>query len=462
MSHKTYCNRGIKLQATAILLAVGLPLLPGCSSDSDDRPEAFIGVLGPFTGSLQTFGRAILYGAGFAVGEINQNGGVLGHRLKIIGADTKGDRAIARAKTKELIDQGAVAIIGAYTSDATKQLIIEARNSGVVVISPSSGATSLSDVTDKGCFFRTAPSDAFQGEVAADHVYAKPLGKKKVTILYSSDEDGTSLAGVFNVAFLKYIGSDKEVEVSEFVSVAPMSDAELDKYTFDEEAKTVLKDQPNSLVVLSMGAKEAAKFTFRASGMIDNFQNAPTFLGFGLLHTEDFLLNCTPDVGRRFVGSVPTIPKSAENNFSLFSDNFEALHGTIPSTHSASSYDAVYLVSYALERAAGKNTSGDPLQLRTKIKDHMRAVSGPGYLDGTTWKDTGGGPRVGVDRWSEGVELIKSKGDIDYDGASGPVDWDAKGDTSSAAYVLWHVQEGANGRLAFEQVGYEDKQANRP
>ena len=62
-----------------------------------------------------------------------------------------------------------VALMGADCSGVTGAVATNvAVPNGVVMISPSATSPGLTDLEDKGLFFRTAPSDARGGQVLAD------------------------------------------------------------------------------------------------------------------------------------------------------------------------------------------------------------------------------------------------------------------------------------------------------
>ena len=81
----------------------------------------------------------------------------------------------------------------------------------------------------------------------------------------------------------------------------------------------------------------------------------------------------------------------------------------------------VYLAALAMEESG---SSEGPT-----IRDAMRSVS----RTGTSFTAA---------QFKDAVAAIKSDQDIDYDGASGPVDFDSAGDVT-APYDIWQVKNGA-------------------
>ena len=67
-------------------------------------------------------------------------------------------------------------MVGADCSGVTTAILQNvAMANGVVMVSPSATSPALSTIEDNDLFFRTAPSDARQGEVVADILTEKGM-----------------------------------------------------------------------------------------------------------------------------------------------------------------------------------------------------------------------------------------------------------------------------------------------
>jgi branched-chain amino acid transport system substrate-binding protein len=66
-----------------------------------------------------------------------------------------------------------------------------------------------------------------------------------------------------------------------------------------------------------------------------------------------------------------------------------------------------------------------------KLKGQLRAVSAPP------------GTKVTYKQLDKAVKLLLSGKDVNYEGAWGPIDWDAKGDPGSAVYEIWKYSGNA-------------------
>lgn len=103
-----------KIKLSVLLLALLLVFAacgqkPAQQADSD---EIIIGTLGPLTGNVAIYGIATTNGIKQAIDEINENGGILGKKVKLILEDEKGDTQEAMSIYNKLIEAGAQVIIG--------------------------------------------------------------------------------------------------------------------------------------------------------------------------------------------------------------------------------------------------------------------------------------------------------------------------------------------------------------
>jgi branched-chain amino acid transport system substrate-binding protein len=108
-----------------------------------------------------------------AIAEINANGGINGKELEFRNMDSKSDSATAAEVAKQLIDQGAVAIITASDYDFGGPAARAAQEAGVVGISPCAssplfGSTMLGDKQ-----FTLSMWNTTMGAVIAEKAYVK-------------------------------------------------------------------------------------------------------------------------------------------------------------------------------------------------------------------------------------------------------------------------------------------------
>lgn len=105
---KSFC-----LVLLALLICCAWP----AKSNSIAAQPIKVGVVLPFSGGVELYGKQAKLGIDLAVKEINASGGILGRPLEVIYEDDKTDPAVAVAATSKLIERdGVLAVVGPITS----------------------------------------------------------------------------------------------------------------------------------------------------------------------------------------------------------------------------------------------------------------------------------------------------------------------------------------------------------
>ena len=185
---------------TRILLATVAAATLGTAAASAQEPVN-VGILLGFTGPLETIMPNMATSAELAFKEASDSG-LLPAPISPVRADsTCVDAAAATAAAERLVTADKVAaIMGADCSGVTMAVLQNvAIPNGVPMISPSATSPALTTVDDKGLFFRTAPSDARQGEVLAEIMKAR--GVTDIAVTYTNNDYGKGLADSFAAAF---------------------------------------------------------------------------------------------------------------------------------------------------------------------------------------------------------------------------------------------------------------------
>ena len=192
------------------LLVIAAVLAQGCQQSrqaqttlsADDIP---VGVYAALTGSEAAFGQATVQGVKLAAEEINNNGGVLGRKIRLtIEDDTGRAEEAASVVTKLITGNNVVAIIGENSSNQSLAAAPIAQASKVPMISPSS---TNPNVTKKGDYiFRVCFTDPYQGKALATFVHDN-LHLNNAAILKDNRNDySVGLAEFFTKAFTKLGG----------------------------------------------------------------------------------------------------------------------------------------------------------------------------------------------------------------------------------------------------------------
>ena len=184
-----------------ILLATAAARLLASAAAAQDAVN--VGIILGFTGPLESITPGMAASAELAFKEATDSGKLPGGMtLNPVRADsTCIDAAAATTAATNLVTgENVAAIMGADCSGVTTAIANNvAVPNGVVMISPSATSPALSTIEDNGFFFRTAPSDARQGEILADVV--KEQGIDNVAVTYTNNDYGKGLADAFAAAF---------------------------------------------------------------------------------------------------------------------------------------------------------------------------------------------------------------------------------------------------------------------
>ena len=181
------------------LLVMAAAAMPAAQAQESVK----LGVIYGFTGPIESLTPAMAWAAEVAGSEVSDSGALLGGaKVEMVRADsTCIDSAAATAAAERIVTSDNVnAIVGADCSGVTGAILQNvARPNGIVMISPSATSPGLSTAPDDGLFFRTAPSDARQGEVMAEILNER--GFKTVAVSYTNNDYGKGLSDSFAQAY---------------------------------------------------------------------------------------------------------------------------------------------------------------------------------------------------------------------------------------------------------------------
>jgi len=377
--------------------------------------DVTIGVLYPFSGDLGAYGKPETDAMKLAVKEVNENGGVLGGRLKLLIKDTESSEDEAIAKAHELLDWYHVpVIIGTAGSETSKAIIGYTTSNGVLQISPAVTGVEFTTYPDNDLFFRTCPSDALQGIAMAR--LAIKHGYKTVSTLVIWNSYGEGFEKAFTKEF-KTLGG----KVLESVKYDP------DTTTFNSEVAQVAAVNPDCVMLCAYPETGSGMLkTAYKNGYLDNID---WLLSEGLKSDELAAMVGKDETGSYVIaglkGTTPD-PRVVGPAYETFKQKYIAAYGKEPKAYCANSYDAVAVIALAIEKAGA--TSG------TGIRDSLRDVANP-----PANKDVSD---IGV-----ALETIQ-KGfySINYQGASGEITFDEHGDVMGS-FCEWTIND--DGRVAY-------------
>ncbi|MFW6009962.1 MAG: ABC transporter substrate-binding protein [Actinomycetota bacterium] len=160
--------------------------------DRPDRDDVLdLGYLLPETGDLSTLGVPQIEAVQLAVEDINAAGGVLGSEVTLETGDEAGEGPVAREETARLINAGVDAIVGAAASGMSQEVIDLTHDNEIVQCSASNTSPSFSDQENNAFYFRTVPPDEAVSPIIANEVIGD--GYTNVAVLVRADDYGEAL-----------------------------------------------------------------------------------------------------------------------------------------------------------------------------------------------------------------------------------------------------------------------------
>ena len=406
---REFCDRAaVWACAIGVLLAAaGMSLTGGAAEPAaarSDEPAALkIGLLLDLSSGSAEVYRDRQRAFELAIEHVNEAGGVFGLPVTVAVGDATADPEKAVAEARRLVEvEGVHAIVGPNASASA--LPVAERVIGpasIPTVSFSATSPELTTVADNDFLFRAALSDVSQGPVLAR--LARERGFDNVGLLHVDDAWGRGLAGAFEAA---WDGPLKTV---------PVGRTETDFLTALRESAS---GGAQALVVISF--ETAALAMVREAidnGIYENFLFGDGAKRPGLVRSLG---------GARLGNMYGTGPASAPESAAsaAWEAAWVAEYGALPVlAYVKEAYDATIALALAAQSAGRLDGAA--------IRDRLRSV--------------GGSPGTVVHAGSKGVadalRILADGGAIDYEGASGSLDWDANGDLRRGHIGIWRFTE---------------------
>ena len=363
----------------ALAAALCFTLAPAAKADGH---EVKVGVILGFTGPIESLTPDMAASAELALREASDSGAFLGGKVlvPVRGDSTCIDAAAATAAAERLVTaEGVAAIFGADCSGVTIAITNNvAVPNGMVIVSPSATSPALTTIEDNGLFFRTAPSDARQGQVMAEILIER--GIDNVAVTYTNNDYGKGLDGSFTAAFAALGGS-----------VAISAAHEDGKGDYSAEVGALSASGAEHLVVfgyVDQGGKGIIQ-TAVDTGAFENFIIADGMIGDTLIEAIGDALN----------GTIGTLPGSDSEGAAMFLDHAAANGVDGDGPFRGESYDAAALIALAMQAAGSAERGAFQAQV-------MAVANAPGE-------------QILPGELAKGLQILAEGGEIDYVGASG-------------------------------------------
>lgn len=390
-----------------------------------------LGFIGPLSGPDVQSGAPAWEGVKLALNELEQTavglpvkGTTERRRLAVLACDDANEASKAAKHLAESVR--APYIIGpAFSSvllDIATKVTVPA---GSLLMSFSATSPAITDLSDNGLVWRIPPSDALQAIPMATLVSdfetqirteqsiptSTPI---KVAMTVLGDAYGTGLANAAS-GLIEFNGKAANDNGDNFLRL----DYKPDTTDFSGTVSAVLAHKPQ--IVLLVGTTEAVTSIF--DGLkVDASANKRIYLfsdGGKIQQLVDSAGALRPNV-------FGTAPGRETPQYQAFKGRFKAFYANKdPQTYTEHAYDATYLAAYALVATSEQSATGAAMN-----QGLSRSIGGAKIPAGPSQVNTAF------------AALLENEGKIDYDGVSGPLDFDVTKGEAPADVDVWCIDAG--------------------
>ena len=376
------CNRAAAVCSAIAGVAITLAACSG-SGTTGASGDIVIGVPSSFTGPHAGFGQSLANGAQAAALEINRAGGILGRHLRIVTGDTVGDPADAVPTLDKMLGVDHVMALvgpGSGTIFAQQPLFDQANIPDMTM----AGVTALDNNSDP-MLWRPTPSDSQLG--VAMGVYGAKRGYKTAAVVFSTEASSQELRPVVAKTFSRLGGK-----------VVATVNVEQDQSSYRSEAARIVAAHPDVIFMQTDPLTAAPLFTDlqQAGGA-----TIPV-IGTDITAGSDYIKAIGASVASKVLVSIQG-GSEAGGGGPVFTKYYQEIFHEAPISNANFAYDATIVLALAMDSAG--NTNGQA------IASHIISVCNP--------------PGIKVSSYASALALLKAKKKINYDGASGPMDFNA-------------------------------------
>jgi branched-chain amino acid transport system substrate-binding protein len=357
-----------------------------------------LATLTPLTGAGGSYGPTMAKIAASVVEEVNKAGGVLGRRVVLVSEDDQTSPEPAVRAARKLIDVDKVAaIMGTWASSVTTAVAPLCWESKTFLCTVS-GADSITQLPHQGFLIRTQPNSTLQVTRVGEFILS--LGAKKVFTMIPQTPFTQATFDILNAVLPKGGATHQSLIYDD------------KKTTYRTEVDQALRASPD--VILANG------YTPDSIVLLKDLYRAGfkgKILGFAYSINQKLI----DQIGQpEVVEGVYTFAPSPAEGSAAYEKVKAAVGSANPDPYTCQVYDHTNMVLMSM--AFAKEASG------TAIKDNIRKVT------------QGGGKAV--DNAADGIKAIAAGEKVDYTGASGPCDFDDKGDILDCKFRYEQIKSG--------------------
>jgi ABC-type branched-subunit amino acid transport system substrate-binding protein len=420
--------------ATATLvLAVGLAACGGGGGGGGNGPGSkqlslVIGNSLPLSGMSKALGESGQKASDLAVDRIKAaaEDADADHTIRTVSEDQGSDSETAAESARRLVDDDATCLTGPWSSDAIAQTAQDVFiPSKVLAIAPVPTGEDVADLNDHDLVNSTALPESVQGSALSEAIDQDLGGAEghSVNLATSNDTYGSTVSQDFMEDWQGKGGS-----LSGLIGLAPLPSSTSSTSTtssassdYSQEAQEITTGSPDAILLID----DLTGFTPLAPKLSSSYSWDPSIAwGSDRLVSPDLPDQVGSDAIDGMRALAPGAPKGEEAS-SAFVDDFKSAepHDVKQAPYAAQEFDATILC-YLAAVAAG-STDGQ------QMADHLIDITAPG------------GEQFSWQQLPDAIKALEDGKDIDYTGASGPIDMDVHGDPTTGVFNIYQYSGDA-------------------
>ncbi|MBB3610829.1 branched-chain amino acid transport system substrate-binding protein [Rhizobium sp. BK602] len=319
------------------MLAMASPIYCGAAV-ADEKPIK-LGIVAPMSGPNARYGAFSMHGAELAVKEINDAGGVDGHKIELYNADSQGTPVEGVSATRRLIDEDEVGfIIGDVSSSVTLAMQPVAEDAQVLLLNAASSNPKITYGAGVGGFkwtYRNYPTDENRAFIVAKYA-AEQRGFTKFAVLSVDTDYGRSA-----IAFTKkYLPQFK----GEILSEDYYKEGEVDF----RSVLSKIRDNGAQAIIM-YGLADTTPIVARQ--MVElGLAGKVTLIGNGEFNTAKTIATA-PTALEGAVEAAAWLPAWDSPESKAFVEKFTATYKDAPNNHAYVHWDTVRLLAKAIHEA---------------------------------------------------------------------------------------------------------------
>ena len=330
-------RRAFCISTAMLALATFMPSISGVARAEGAAIK--LGIVAPMSGPNARYGAFSMHGAELAVKEINDAGGVDGHKIELYNADSQGTPVEGVSATRRLIDEDEVGfIIGDVSSSVTLAMQPVVEDAEVLLLNAASSNPKITYGAGIGGYkwtYRNYPTDENRALIVAKYA-AEQRGFTKFAVLSVDSDYGRSA-----IEFTKkYLPQFK----GEILSEDYYKEGEVDF----RSVLAKIRDNGAQAIIL-YGLADTTPIIARQ--MIElGLAGKVTLIGNGEFNTEK-TIQSAPTALEGAVEAAAWLPSWDSPASKAFVEKFTAAYKEAPNNHAYVHWDTVHLLAQAIHEA---------------------------------------------------------------------------------------------------------------